>query len=269
VIGDVGAGTTEEIDFAPASTSRGRAFNYGWPQCEGSYQQGSTTVPCSFGVRPVIDRFQPEWTTINAGVVVRDPSLPSLNGRFLYGDTYGGQLHSARLRLPRVTDDRRLPFSLPGVAGIGEDTAGCVYAASLSGGVYRFVETSTRVPCPRPAAPPQDRTAPRMRWRIPRRQRVRRRRGVIAYARCNERCTVAMSGRLRIGRRSYRLRKARRSASADRRIRIRVRLTRRAARALRRALRRRRRARVRVGLRGRDAVGNPTRLVRRTVRVRR
>ena len=146
--------TTEEIDFAPASTSRGRGWNYGWDPCEGSYAQGSTSTPCPLAgaVGPVLDRFQPDWTTINAGVVVRDRSLPSLFGRFVYGDTNGGQLHSAVLRRPRVTDDRRLGFSLPGVAGFGEDAAGCVYAASLNGGVHRFVETSTQVPARIPGA---------------------------------------------------------------------------------------------------------------------
>jgi hypothetical protein len=270
VIGDVGASSTEEIDFAPASTSRGRGWNYGWDPCEGSYAQGSTSTPCPLAgaVGPVLDRFQPDWTTINAGVVVRDRSLPSLFGRFVYGDTGGGQLHSAVLRRPRVTDDRREGFSLAGVAGFGEDAAGCVYAASLSGGVHRLVETSTQVPCPAPAVS-ADRTAPRMRWRIPRRQRVRKRRGAIAYARCNERCAVSMSGRLVIGKRSYKLRKARKSVRANRRLTVRVRLTRRASRALRRALRQRRRARVRVAVRARDTAGNPTRLVRRTVRVRR
>ncbi len=270
VIGDVGAGATEEIDFAPASTSRGRGWNYGWDPCEGSFAQGSTSTPCPLAgaVGPVLDRFQPDWTTINAGVVVRDRSLPSLFGRFMYGDTNGGQLHSAVLRRPRVTDDRREGISLAGVAGFGEDAAGCVYAASLNGGVHRFVETSTQVPCP--ASPASaDRTAPRMRWRLPRRQRVRRNRGTIAYARCDERCTVSMSGRLRIGKRSYKLRTTRRSVGPNRRLKLRVRLTRRASRALRRALRQRRRARVGVGLRARDTAGNPTRLVRRTVRVRR
>jgi hypothetical protein len=268
VIGDVGASTVEEINFAPASANRGRGWNYGWPTCEGSYITGSTSDPCPVGERPVLDKFQPDWTTINAGVVVRDPSLPSLFGRFVYGDTASGRLYSARLRRPRASDDRSLGFALEGVAGIGEDAAGCVYAASLNGGVYRFVENSTAIPCPRLAAF-ADRVPPRLRVQVPGRQRVRKRRGAIGYARCSETCRVAMSGRLSIGGRSYRLRKTTRRAAANRRIRLRVRLTRRASRALRRALRRRRRARVHVALRARDGSGNRSRLVTRRVRVRR
>jgi hypothetical protein len=270
-IGDVGASTVEEIDFAPASLQRGRGWSYGWPTCEGSFTQGSTSTPCPAGSeKPVIDHFQPDWITINAGVVVRDPSLPSLFGRFVYGDTSGGQLWSAVLRRPRASDDRPLPFSLDGVAGISEDTAGCVYAASLSGGVYRFVENSTAVPCPKPRGGlASDRVPPLLKIRVPKRQRVRKRRGTIAYARCSEACTVAMSGRLRIGRRSYKLRKTSKRAAAHKRVKLRLKLSKRASRALRRALRHRRRARVRVALRGRDGAGNRSALLKRSVRVRR
>src|SRR5215218_8845749 len=35
VIGDVGAGSWEEIDFVPTSTGLGRGANFGWPSCEG------------------------------------------------------------------------------------------------------------------------------------------------------------------------------------------------------------------------------------------
>jgi hypothetical protein len=270
VIGDVGASTTEEIDYAPNSQQRGRGWNYGWPTCEGSYIQGSTTDPCTTGQRPVIDHFQDDWNTINAGVVVRDPSLPSLYGRLLNGDKTHGHLWSAVLRQPRAVDDRPLPFSLDNVAGFGQDAAGCVYAASLSGGVYRFVENSTAVPCPRPSAVAfSDRVPPRLSVRVPKRQRVRKRHGAIAYARCSEACRVSMSGRLRIGRHSYRLRKTAKRAAAHKRIKLRVRLTRRSSRALRRALKHHRRARVRVALRARDAAGNRSLLLARRLRVRR
>lgn len=114
-----------------------------------------------------------------------------------------------------------------------------------------------------------DRTPPRLRTRVPRRQHVRRRRGpgVIAYARSSEAGTVAMSARVVIGRRAYKLRKVTRRVAAHRRLKLRVRLTRRSSRALRRALRLHRRATVRVALRARDRAGNRSRLVRARVRV--
>jgi hypothetical protein len=106
-----------------------------------------------------------------------------------------------------------------------------------------------------------------MRTRVPRRQRVLRRRGALGYARCSEDCTVSMSARLRIGRRSYGLRRASKRGAANSRVSLRARLTPRAARALRRALARRTRARVAVALRARDGAGNRSRLARASVRV--
>jgi len=114
-----------------------------------------------------------------------------------------------------------------------------------------------------------DTAAPGLRARVRRRQRVLRLGGAVVYVRCSERCTVAAGGRLRIGRRVYRMRRVARSAQARVRARLKVRLTRRGRRALRRALRTERRASVRLRLRARDAAGNRSPLVRRTVRVRR
>jgi hypothetical protein len=116
---------------------------------------------------------------------------------------------------------------------------------------------------------PADATPPVVRARVPRRQRVLRLRGAVAYVRCNEPCTVAARGRLLVARRSFRLRRVSRAVGVDRRVRLEVRLTRRATRVLRRSLRRRRRASVRIGLQARDAAGNRSRFVRATVRVRR
>jgi glucose/arabinose dehydrogenase len=117
--------------------------------------------------------------------------------------------------------------------------------------------------------PAPDTTAPRLRARIKRRQRVLRLRGAVAYARCSEPCRVATGGTLRIGRKRFRMRQASRAARVTRSSRLKVRLTRRGTRTLRRALRRKRRASVRIGLRATDRAGNRSRLVRRTVRVRR
>jgi glucose/arabinose dehydrogenase len=117
----------------------------------------------------------------------------------------------------------------------------------------------------------QDTTPPALRVRAKRRQRVLRLRGVVAYVRCSESCSVAARGRLRIGRTRYRMRPLGRAARANRRVRLKVRLTRRGRTALRRCARRGRlrRASVRLTLRGTDTAGLRSPLVRRTVRVRR
>ncbi|MGH2846031.1 MAG: PQQ-dependent sugar dehydrogenase, partial [Thermoleophilaceae bacterium] len=220
IIGDVGQGTTEEIDFVPASQGAGRGVNFGWDPCEGSFQAGSEIAPCTLpgATGPVIDAFQDDgWRAIIGGYVVHDPSLPSLVGRYVFSDAAKGELWSARLAVPRAQEVGPVGLAIPGASSFGEDAAGCIYVTQLGGAVSRIVETDARVPCGPgfatgvPGGPggqaAADTLAPRLRVRVKRRQRVLRLRGAVVYARCSERCSVAAGGRLRIGRRVYRMRR--------------------------------------------------------------
>jgi glucose/arabinose dehydrogenase len=141
------------------------------------------------------------------------------------------------------------------------------------GKVLRIDPDPTGTVCRLPDPPVDDRdvTAPAMRTRVKRVQRVLRIRGAVAYVRCNEPCSVIVRGRLRIGRRVFRMRPVATGSQAEPRVRLKTRLTRRGRRALRRAVRRGRvrRARVHLRLRATDPAGNRSPLVRRTVRVRR
>lgn len=319
VLGDVGEGTTEEIDFLANASGRGRGADFGWNVCEGSWVAGDTTVPCTVGtsVLPAIEKLQADgWRSIIPGYVVRDPSLPSLHGRLVYGDYFVDRPRSAIVGPGGASDDRDIGSQvvIAGLAGFGEDAAGCIYAASRNGPVYRLVENDARIPCALPGDPPPgpgdppgpggppgtggspagpdgDSPAPLGSAPLPgsgwvpggassgapepsavraqRRQRVLALGGVIVYVRCPARCRVSAGGRLRIGKRSYSLRRAAKGAAAGERVRLKVRLTERARRALRAAIRRGRRPKLRIGVRTRDGAGDPSRLLRRTVRVRR
>ncbi len=120
-----------------------------------------------------------------------------------------------------------------------------------------------------PPVVPPDTTAPVLRTRVPRRQRVLRLRGAVAYVRCSEACTISAGGTLRIGKRKVLLRRASGTAQASPRKRFKVRLRKRSARLLRRALARGGHPRVQIRLRANDAAGNHSALVRRSLRVRR
>jgi hypothetical protein len=139
--------------------------------------------------------------------------------------------------------------------------------SSLLGKILR-IDLSVSAPPPPPGATP-DLTAPTLSVRVPRRQRVLRLRGAVAYVRCSEACTVEAGGTLRVGSRRLLLRRAIGNAQPSPHTRLKVRLRRRSARILRRALANGRRPRVQVRLRARDAAGNRSALVRRAVRVRR
>ena len=145
---------------------------------------------------------------------------------------------------------------------------------SLLGKILRIdVGVTPAAPAPPPpAAPIRDTRAPRLRARVPRRQRVLKLRGAIAYASCDERCTVTARGVLRFGKRRLQMigvRRVARASQQERRTRLKVRLKRKQVRTLRRSLRRGRRASVRLTLRATDAAGNRSRPARYTIRVRR
>ncbi len=143
---------------------------------------------------------------------------------------------------------------------------------SLLGKILRLDVNLAAAPPVAPAPIVADRTAPRLRIRVKRRQPVLRRRGAVALVRCNEGCSVRAAGVMRIGKRRFRLRSAARNAGSGQttpRVRLKVELKKRSTRALRRAMRRGRRPLVRVGLRATDGAGNRSRIVYRWVRARR
>jgi glucose/sorbosone dehydrogenase len=120
-----------------------------------------------------------------------------------------------------------------------------------------------------PPVVPADTTAPVLRTLVPRRQRVLRLRGAVAYVRCSEACTISIGGTLLIGKRKLLLRRPTGTAQASARKRFTVRLRKRSARLLRRALARGGHPRVQIRIRAHDAAGNHSALVRRSLRVRR
>lgn len=113
-----------------------------------------------------------------------------------------------------------------------------------------------------------DSVAPGLRTKVKRRQRVLRLGGAVAQVQCSERCSVVAGGRLRIGKREYRMRRVGKALRANRHARVKVLLSRKGRGALLKALRRRRAVHVVVTLRARDATGNRSPLARRLVGVR-
>ena len=152
-IGDVGQNTREEVDFAPAGTGSGA--NYGWNIFEGTFQFRPGTL--TNHTPPVLERPRNAGfcTSITGGFVVHDPGVPSLAGDYVYGDYCTGSLRAARLAVPAATNDRALNAAVPNLSSFGEDAAGCVYAISLSGPVFRLIEdaASLTAPCAMPVLP--------------------------------------------------------------------------------------------------------------------
>src|SRR5204863_10094158 len=119
------------------------------------------------------------WYAIIGGYVVRDPSVPELAGRYLYGDNAKGDVYAATLAASGASGDGPTGLHVADLSGFGEDGVGRVYAASLDGPVYRLVGDPVppgSEPGPGPGgggpAPGTDTTAPKITLLAARRQHV-------------------------------------------------------------------------------------------------
>lgn len=156
------------------------------------------------------------------------------------------------------------PGEFNGAYEIAVDCRGNLYAADFGNDrVEKFGETGAgEPPCPpakpKPKSPPLlDRTKPGVRLRYRKRQRLGK---LTVFVRANENATVLGTGSLNLSKtaRSVRFKRARRSARANVRIKLRFKLSRRGRKAARRAFHHHTRLRVRLKLKVTDAAGNST-----------
>lgn len=96
-IGDVGAGTREEVDISIGGE------NFGWPYYEGTGATGTTNCGGSNGTMPIYDYTRGASASVIGGVVYKgvnypnDASLPpEFNGNFFFNDYYTGNLRVLR-----------------------------------------------------------------------------------------------------------------------------------------------------------------------------
>jgi glucose/arabinose dehydrogenase len=131
LIGDVGGGLREEIDWIGAAAARGA--NFGWACREGKVAgPRPDECPVPNAVAPLFDYPTSSPDAVTGGFVVRDSSLTGLVGRALYADYYTGLIRSLALSFANP-DDRSTGATVPQLASFGEDAAGRLYAASNDG----------------------------------------------------------------------------------------------------------------------------------------
>jgi hypothetical protein len=141
-IGDVGDFAQEEVDHLPAAGVAGA--NFGWPNLEGTAPKLEPKAPPG-AIPPVLTykrtgKPDDPYCAVTGGYVERDPAVPTLRGRYLYGDFCKGVIRSLKPDRGRVRDDRSTGLEVPKLASFGEDASGRLYAVSLDGPVYRIVE---------------------------------------------------------------------------------------------------------------------------------
>ncbi len=139
-IGDVGQDDWEEIDFEPAGSAGGR--NYGWRFKEGS-QCFDPPSGCDPGglVDPVLEYGHGLGCSVTGGHRYRGPAMPGRRGTYFYGDFCSGRLWGATPAAAGAWKSVELADTSFQISSFGEDEAGEVYLADLSGGeIHRLVD---------------------------------------------------------------------------------------------------------------------------------
>ena len=145
IIGDVGQGLYEEIDFAQASSPGGE--NYGWRLMEGFHCYNPSTN-CNDGslTLPILEQTHGGgWCAIIGGFRYRGAAIPALVGTYLYGDTCKGEIWGATELAGSWAGQSMLDPSLS-ISSFGEDEAGEVYVCDLGGAVYRIDGVPNPIP---------------------------------------------------------------------------------------------------------------------------
>jgi len=139
-IGDVGQDTFEEIDSVPAA-KLDRELNFGWSAFEGT-KRFNSDQQAPGAIAPTLEYGRDGGCSVTGGYVVRDPQLPTLFGRYLYGDYCAGELRSFTADAGGTAeDDRALGLQVKSLSSFGEDSSGRIYATSRDGPVYRLRAT--------------------------------------------------------------------------------------------------------------------------------
>jgi hypothetical protein len=149
VIGDVGQGCREEIDYRGAGGARGA--NFGWSRFEGTFLfNSSRSAPGA--ISPILEYDNsgagPTCTPLGGfsggavipGYVVRDPRLAHQYGRLLYADFFNDEIRSLIPSEGGAIADQPTGVSVP--AGqpdsFGETRGGVLWVISHAGPVYRL-----------------------------------------------------------------------------------------------------------------------------------
>jgi glucose/arabinose dehydrogenase len=131
-IGDVGQGAWEEIDVQRSGTAGGT--NFGWNKLEGTHCFEPTTgCEDSSLAPPATDYGHDLGCTVIGGNVYRGTQQAALVGGYLFGDYCSGRIWAIDPAADRYQSPVQVAESGISLSAFGEDEAGELYAADISG----------------------------------------------------------------------------------------------------------------------------------------
>ena len=162
-IGDVGHKRYEELNLMRGADGRDPGANFGWRVTEGNviFESGDQIPPGSepvpdYRAPVIVRRHDEDDRSITAGTVVHDPTIPQLEGKFLYADFFRGVTRAAVAAPGGVSDDGEVDGlgAVPGTTSYTVDACNRVYTTELNqqvnpaGSLRRLTTTGQCVPPP-------------------------------------------------------------------------------------------------------------------------
>ena len=160
VIADVGENAVEEIDYEPAGRG-GR--NYGWRNREGANEH-DTSLPPAFEplTDPIFEYDHGVGHSITGGYVYRGAAIPSLAGRYVFGDFVRGRIWSIALTIDPTTGEASASdlrehtaeinagAAVRMISSFGIDSTGELYAVNYGDGTIVALKAVTGPAAPAP-----------------------------------------------------------------------------------------------------------------------
>jgi glucose/arabinose dehydrogenase len=158
IIADVGEDRFEEINYEPAGQSR---RNYGWRNREGAHDH-ETSLPPAYEplIDPIFEYDHSLGRSITGGYVYRGTNIPSLRGRYVFGDFVRGRVLSLALSVdPRSgeatasdlrdhTDAISAGAAIGHISSFGVDADGELYVVNRGLGTIVALRPQLTVPTP-------------------------------------------------------------------------------------------------------------------------
>ncbi len=158
LIADVGENAVEEINYEPAGRG-GR--NYGWRNREGANLHNNS-LPPAFGplTDPIFEYGHSVGRSVTGGYVYRGSAIPSMAGRYVFGDFVRGQVWSIALTRDPATGEATASdlrdhtaainagAEVRQISSFGVDSAGELYVVNYGSGTIVALRAGEAGPAP-------------------------------------------------------------------------------------------------------------------------
>ena len=133
-VGDVGQDAFEEVDTVTLGG------NYGWNTKEGTHCYNAATCDSTGLIDPIVDYPHAEGISVIGGYVYRGTKVPSLVGKFIFGDFGTGNIWGVTAA-DKGKNVKSLLLLASGahISTFGQDSAGEVYVGDLQAGTFRRI----------------------------------------------------------------------------------------------------------------------------------